>query len=189
MSEQIAQEPTMEEILASIRRIISEDEAPADTRAEAPDLHAIEPAPAEPEAEPEEEDVLELNQPYVPEPAHAMDDIETAPRFEPEPVRPEPRREEPAPAYTASFQAPPPAAPAESGSGLVDEPIAHSVASAFASLSMNLAMPREGRTLEDLVKELMYPILRDWLNQNLPGIVEAQVRAEVDRLSRLRGLR
>jgi uncharacterized protein len=54
---------------------------------------------------------------------------------------------------------------------------------------MNLAMPREGRTLEDLVKELMYPILRDWLNQNLPGIVEAQVRAEVDRLSRLRGLR
>jgi uncharacterized protein len=185
MSEQIAQEPTMEEILASIRRIISEDEAPADTRAEAPDLHAVEPAPApEPQAEPEdEEDVLELNQPYEPEPAHAMDDIETAPRFEPEPSLPEPQREEPAPAYAASFQA----APADSG--LVDEPVAHSVASAFASLSMNLAMPREGRTLEDLVKELMYPILRDWLNQNLPGIVEAQVRAEVDRLSRLRGLR
>jgi cell pole-organizing protein PopZ len=184
MSEQIAQEPTMEEILASIRRIISEDEAPAETRAEAPDLHAIEPAAApEPQAEPEEEDVLELNQPYEPEPMHAMGDIETAPRFEPEPVRPEPRHEAPAPAYAAAFQAPP------SDSGLVDEPIANSVASAFASLSMNLAMPREGRTLEDLVKELMYPILRDWLNQNLPGIVEAQVRAEVDRLSRLRGLR
>ena len=44
MSEQIAQEPTMEEILASIRRIISEDEAPAETHA-APDLHAVEPAP------------------------------------------------------------------------------------------------------------------------------------------------
>jgi uncharacterized protein len=180
MSEQIAQEPTMEEILASIRRIISEDEAPADTRAEAPDFQAVEPAP-EPEAEAEDEDVLELNQPYEPEPVHAMDDdIETAPRFEPEPSR----REEPAPAYAASFQA----APVEA-SGLVDDPVAHSVASAFASLSMNLAMPREGRTLEDLVKELMYPILRDWLNQNLPGIVEAQVRAEVDRISRLRGLR
>jgi cell pole-organizing protein PopZ len=183
MSEQIAQEPTMEEILASIRRIISEDEAPADTRAEAPELHAVEPEPA-PHAEPEdeeEEDVLELDQPYEPEPAHAMDDIESAPRFEPEL---EPQYEEPAPVYTASFQA----APAETA-GLVDEPIANTVASAFASLSMNLAMPREGRTLEDLVKELMYPILRDWLNQNLPGIVEAQVRAEVDRLSRLRGLR
>jgi cell pole-organizing protein PopZ len=186
MSEQIAQEPTMEEILASIRRIISEDEAPADTHA-APDLHAVEPAPApEPQAEPEEEDVLELNQPYEVEAADTMDDIETAPRFEAAPYHPEPPREEPAPAYAASFQAAP-AAPAESG--LVDEPIAHSVASAFASLSMNLAMPREGRTLEDLVKELMYPILRDWLNQNLPSIVEAQVRAEVDRLSRLRGIR
>jgi cell pole-organizing protein PopZ len=187
MSEQIAQEPTMEEILASIRRIISEDEAPADTRADAPDLHAVEPAAAmemEPQAEPEEEDVLELNQPYEPEPAPAMDDIETAPRFEAEAFHAEPEYEEPAPAYTASFQA----APADV-SGLVDEPVAHSVASAFASLSMNLALPREGRTLEDLVKELMYPILRDWLNQNLPSIVEAQVRAEVDRLSRLRGLR
>ena len=71
----------------------------------------------------------------------------------------------------------------------MDDPTANTVASAFASLSMNLALPREGRTLEDLVKELMYPILRDWLNQNLPAIVEAQVRAEVDRLSRLRGLR
>jgi cell pole-organizing protein PopZ len=184
MSEQIAQEPTMEEILASIRRIISEDEAPADTRADAPDLHAVESAAPEPQAEPEEEDVLELNQPYEPEPAPAMDDIETAPRFEAEPFRAEPEYEEPAPAFAASFQAAPAAA-----SGLVDEPVAHSVASAFASLSMNLAMPREGRTLEDLVKELMYPILRDWLNQNLPAIVEAQVRAEVDRLSRLRGLR
>lgn len=182
MSEQIAQEPTMEEILASIRRIISEDEAPADSRADAP-VHAVEPAPApEPQVEPEDEDVLELNQPYEPEPMHAMDDIETAPRFEPEPAL-EPRREEPM-SYAASFQQ---AAPVESG--LVDEPVAATVASAFASLNMNLAMPREGRTLEDLVKELMYPILRDWLNQNLPGIVEAQVRAEVDRLSRLRGLR
>lgn len=188
MSEQIAQEPTMEEILASIRRIISEDEAPAE-HAAAPDLHAVEPAAApEPEAEPEDEDVLELNQPYEPEPVHAMDDdLETAPRFESEPSPPEPLYEEPAPAYAASFQAAAPAAPVDSG--LVDEPVAHSVASAFASLNMNLAMPREGRTLEDLVKELMYPILRDWLNQNLPGIVEAQVRAEVDRLSRLRGLR
>lgn len=186
MSEQIAQEPTMEEILASIRRIISEDEAPAASPAEAaPAPHEVEETHAEafPAAE-EEEDVLELNQPYEPEPVHhAMDDIETAPRFEPEP--------QPAPAaYAAPRYEAPPAAQhhfAASGNGLVDDPIAHNVASAFASISMNMSMPREGRTLEDLVRELMYPILRDWLNQNLPTIVEAQVRAEVDRLSRLRG--
>jgi cell pole-organizing protein PopZ len=186
MSEQIAQEPTMEEILASIRRIISEDEAPGGAPPDAaPALHAVEaaPAPAEPHEEFEDEDVLELNTPFEAEPS--MDDIEAAPRFEAEEpdfddVEPMP---EPMQAFSAFSAAP--AAPA--GAGLVDEPVANTVATTFASLSMNMALPREGRTLEDLVKELMFPILRDWLNQNLPTIVEAQVRAEVDRLSRMRG--
>ena len=51
MSEQTAQEPTMEEILASIRRIISEDDAPAAEAA--PELPPV-------PVEPEDEDVLEL---------------------------------------------------------------------------------------------------------------------------------
>ena len=46
MTDQTAQEPTMEEILASIRRIISEDDAPAETAPAAADA-----APAEPEPE------------------------------------------------------------------------------------------------------------------------------------------
>jgi cell pole-organizing protein PopZ len=181
MSEQIAQEPTMEEILASIRRIISEDEAPAGAPAEAaPALHAVEAAPAHDAFdEIEDEDVLELNTPFEAEPA--MDDIETAPRFEAEP---EPAfDDEPMQAFSAA----PAPAPAPSGAHLVDEPVANTVAATFAGLSMNMALPREGRTLEDLVREMMFPILRDWLNQNLPTIVEAQVRAEVDRLSRMRG--
>ena len=45
-------------------------------------------------------------------------------------------------------------------------------------------MPKEGRTLEDLVREMLKPILRDWLDQNLSSIVEARVQAEVERISR-----
>ena len=184
MSETTAQEPTMEEILASIRRIISEDEAPAENRAEAAPvaaLHAIEPA-ADPFAEPEDEEVLELNQPYEPDPEpelhdepefHSdLDDIEAAPRPEPPTAA----------ASYASFDQPKEA-------GLVDDSTAYTVASAFANIGLNIALPREGRTLEDLVREMMYPMLREWLNEHLPGIVESQVRAEVDRLSRLRGAR
>ncbi len=45
-------------------------------------------------------------------------------------------------------------------------------------------MPRDGRTLEDVVRELLRPLLKQWLDTNLPGIVEAQVKAEVERISR-----
>jgi cell pole-organizing protein PopZ len=180
MSETTAQEPTMEEILASIRRIISEDEAPAGANAEAAaaPLHAVDAPTAF--SEPEDEEVLELDQPYqadfesAPEPVEAtaaFGDIEARPA--PEPVFEA--------EVLASFDAPKPR--------LVDDVTAQSVASAFANLGANIAMPREGRTLEDLVKEMMYPLLKEWLNQNLPSIVEAEVRAEVDRLSRLRGAR
>ncbi|HAD85220.1 MAG TPA: DUF2497 domain-containing protein, partial [Brevundimonas sp.] len=67
MTEQAAQEPTMEEILASIRRIISEDDAPVETApaAEATPEPAPEPEPVvtEPEPAPVEDEVLELTEP------------------------------------------------------------------------------------------------------------------------------
>jgi DNA-directed RNA polymerase subunit beta' len=44
----------------------------------------------------------------------------------------------------------------------------------------------EGRTLEDVVRELLRPMLKDWLDRNLSGIVETAVQAEVERISRLR---
>ena len=69
MTDQTAQEPTMEEILASIRRIISEDDAPAETAAAAPEPvveAAPEPEPVFEAAEPApvEDEVLELTEPY-----------------------------------------------------------------------------------------------------------------------------
>lgn len=181
----------MEEILASIRRIISEDEAPAETAQAAPEPAA--PAEPEPQPDPEpvaeaapesaaEEEVLDLTDRYeepAPEPAPApiptfdtTGDIEAAPRPDPFPAA------DPVP---TSFEP----EPVES---LVSERTAETAASAFATLASTLTMPREGRSLEDVVKELMKPLLKEWLDQNLPAIVEAEVRAEVERIAR-RGVR
>jgi cell pole-organizing protein PopZ len=68
--------------------------------------------------------------------------------------------------------------------GLISQPTAANVANAFGALSRNVPMPPPGRSLEDLVKEMMKPMLREWLDANLAGIVEAKVQAEVERLSR-----
>ena len=69
---------------------------------------------------------------------------------------------------------------------LLSAPIADQAASHFGALARSITMPAEGRTLEDLTRELLRPLLRDWLDQHLPGIVEAQVQAEVERISRRR---
>jgi len=59
-------------------------------------------------------------------------------------------------------------------------------ASAFRELSAATTPAGNGRTLEDLAREMMGPMLREWLDQNLPRIVEAAVRDEVERISRSR---
>ena len=177
MSEQTAQEPTMEEILASIRRIISEDEspaeaaAPANEAAPAPAPMAAAPIPA-PEPEPvaapapapeplhafEDEEVLELTDRYdeapAPVAAHSIGDIDAfeAPRA-PEPA-PQPA---PQPVYAA---APQPAS-------LLTPQVAQAASASFDNFARGFQMTPSGRSLEDLVTELLKPMLRDWLNQNL----------------------
>jgi cell pole-organizing protein PopZ len=192
MSEQTAQEPTMEEILASIRRIISEDDAPAagaeEPAAAAP---AEEPVALAPEPEPEpapvaappapspiEEDVLELTErvethgdidAYIPEP-------EPEPTFEPEPE----------PVMAAPV--PPPVAPAAAPADTLVSPLtATAAASAFGQLSAAISMPRDGVTLDDVVRDLLRPLLKDWLDAHLPEIVQAAVAEEVERIARSRG--
>lgn len=173
-----AQEPSMEEILASIRRIISEDgdakpgeakaaeapkaEPPAEpAKAEAPKPEPPKPAPPPPAPPPPpaavEEDVLELTE-----------------------VAPEP----PPPA------APPPAAALDDA--LLSAASAGAAAAAFASLSKGDEAPPArtvligdgARTLEDMVRELLRPMLKAWLDENLPGMVERMVRAEIERVAR-----
>ncbi len=178
MSDQSSQEPTMEEILASIRRIISEDDAPAEPAAE-----AAPPPPPEPEPEPVDDDILELTDPIVSEPEPELPPLETVGDIDvyspPEPA--------PEPAY-----APPPSAPVfnrdEVADNLVGDHAASAAASAFGSLSSALLMPKDGRTLEDVVRELLRPLLKAWLDENLPRIVETKVEEEVHRIARGRGV-
>jgi len=178
------QEPTMEEILASIRRIISEDDAPAEGEAPAeagPAAAAAPPAPEPlpdldiPAAEPPNlelgDDVLELTDRVdaPPEPIEAVDmsDLEV--------VAPEARSEIP--------EDLPPLGDEEH---LVGDPAAWSAASHFEKLERGILMPAAGRTLEDVVRELLRPMMKAWLDENLPSIVEQQVAAEIERVARLR---
>ncbi len=169
----------MEEILASIRRIISEDDAPEGTAAqavaepEADDEDDAFAAAAEPEADIEEasadseDDVLELTETYEAPESVSIGDIEAyAPSAAPEPA--------PAPRPVA-------AAPS---AGLVSERTESIAASSFGALTSNLLVPHSDRTLEDVAKELLRPLLQSWLDQHLPGIVEEQVRLEVERIAR-----
>ncbi|WP_420431716.1 DUF2497 domain-containing protein [Hyphobacterium sp.] len=202
-------EPSMEEILASIRRIIDEDEESGDGEAEAaaPEAEAEpqvaeeteadpEPAPEpvaeaapepapEPEPEPEEE-VLELTETVEDESAGtdplALDDdlmivdredeVEPAPEPAPEP-EPEPVME----------SAPEP----ESDDSLVGTPAATAAAGAFDALAENLRVASaDGLTLEGIVREMMRPMLKEWLDANLPRIVEEKVESEIERIARRR---
>lgn len=166
MSDQTSQEPTMEEILASIRRIISEDEpAPAEAAPEP------EPEPASAQAstdlplppEEPEDDVLELTERV--ETHGDLDVYSAAPADEPEDF----------------YEEPPPVAPE---APLVGDPAAAAAAAAFGRLSSSILMPADGRTLEDVVRELLRPLLKQWLDDNLPGIVQQAVQAEVERIAR-----
>ena len=192
MTDPTAQEPTMEEILASIRRIISEDDTPAEAPAveAAPEpvvaapASAPEPAPAPtpvaaaepaPEPAPVEDDVLELTDVYEAPAAESIGDLDVF-TAEPEPApTPEPAK----PSYDS----------------LVGESAAASAASAFAGLASSLKKPEpaapvsdmaflSGSTVEGMVAEMLKPMLKSWLDANLPGIVEKAVKAEVERIAR-----
>jgi cell pole-organizing protein PopZ len=206
MSDPTAQEPTMEEILASIRRIISEDDAPAaeppvahaaPEPAPTPHLAAVAPSPALAyEAEEEDDDVLELTEP-APKPAETHGDLDVfdaEPPPKPEPVMaapPAPPAPAPEPMKPAPVMHEPPYAPSFSSGGFDDERLISGrtedkAASHFGKLSQSIAMPPAGRNLEDVVSELLKPLLKDWLDTHLPAIVEEKVQAEVERISRRR---
>ncbi|MBW3559209.1 MAG: DUF2497 domain-containing protein [Proteobacteria bacterium] len=178
MSDTNAPEPTMEEILASIRRIISEDEPAPEASSEAETA-------SPPHGDPQMDDVLELTEPMdddggfdpAPEPAPATaapmsfetsGDLDIYTRPEPEPAPdsyPDDDEEE----------------------VLVGAPAAQSASSAFGQLARTVAMPAQGRVLEDVVRDLLRPLLKDWLDKNLPEIVEQAVQTEVERIARRRG--
>jgi hypothetical protein len=184
------QEPTMEEILASIRRIISEDDAapaaegdegapeeePVAAEAEVEAPVAAEPVAEEPEPLADlvveaDEEVLELTE-KVEEPAAPEPEVETHGDLDIYAAEPEPEVAA-APAWRPAEEEP-----------LLEQSAAQSAASAFGSLAQRIAMPAGGRTLEDVTRELLRPLLKAWLDEHLPGIVQAKVEEEVERIAR-----
>jgi len=126
-------EPSMEDILASIKRVIAEEK---EVRAAAP--------PPEPEAA--DDDVLELD---------------------------------------ASMTAPPPI-PADLGPPLIEEDIADESRSRLeelASVAAAAPPPPQFNPLEEMVREMLRPILKQWLDEHLPGIVDEHVKREIHRIT------
>ena len=199
-------EPTMEEILSSIRRIISDEDQPAagPVAAKAPPPEAkAPPKPAEPDPfddiviepdeapQPAKEDVLELTQMVnedgtvtdidemlaEPEPVFEEDivEFEIADLAEDEPVKAAPPVRS-APASVASAT-----------------PIMGEMEAGLAAAALNqlvVEMPKyigigQGLTVEEITRELLRPMLKQWLDAHLPGTVERLVQEEFARVSRL----
>lgn len=128
-----AREPSMEDILASIKRVIAEEK---EIRAAAP--------PSEPEAE--EEDVLELDE---------------------------------------SMTAPPPV-PVDLGPPLLEEEVADESRSRLeelASVAATAPPPPQFNPLEEMIREMLRPILKQWLDDHLPNIVDEHVKREIHRIT------
>ena len=66
---------------------------------------------------------------------------------------------------------------------LMSQSTVAAVDSAFNALAQTV-LSNNARTLEDLVKEMLRPMLKAWLDDNLPKLVEKIVRAEIERVSR-----
>jgi len=156
MSDNTAQAgPSMEEILVSIRRILAEDEGilPVIARSRVA------------------ADVLDLTE--------AIEDDGTIRHI---PVSAKPSAPPPLPDGRIE-----PGLPRHSGSAAA--PLVSAVASgaAAAAFSRLTSVPREPRraadgSLEELVRDLLRPMLQEWLEENLPGLVERLVRAEIARV-------
>jgi cell pole-organizing protein PopZ len=177
-------EPTMEEILASIRRIISEEEG--EPAAKAAESAAVAQPPAEgaepPEADAgDDDDVLELTE-IVPEPAPTPEPAAATPR--PRPILVEPDNDIAFDSVPSMMPDLPEAAP-ERVEGLVARDVVERAGAAFDRLHRDMAITESaaGNSIEGLVRQMLKPMLKQWLDDNLPEIVETIVREEVSRVA------
>jgi cell pole-organizing protein PopZ len=177
------QEPSMEEILASIRRIIADDQEGG--KAAAPSAILQQPARAAPSPPPPpppkiEDDVLDLAEIATPVPRPPSLDLghdDIGYRDTPDIDFDSLAVEEPAP------RASEPAFEAEPRERLLSTSADTTVTSSFNMLA-HTVLTQNARTLEDLVKDMLRPMLKDWLDANLPNMVERLVRAEIERMTR-----
>jgi uncharacterized protein len=155
----LSAEPSMDEILASIRRILAEDDATAARPAIRPRGNG---------------DVLDLTE--------ALNDDGTVRHIAPVALV-MPETPSPKPSDRGRVE---PAAPQLGQSiiepRLVSDAASDAVAASFARLA-SVSNREDGEySLDDLVRETLRPMLQAWLDENLPGLVERLVRAEITRV-------
>ena len=182
-AEHAQREPTMEEILASIRRIISEEDKPAEGGGDVLDLQPPAPPVIETKAPPPKPEPMPVPAvakapapPVFQEPAPAVDHELIIVDYEEEPAPP--------PVAAAPKPAPQPEWKPPVRDTLVSEPVATQTASQLDKL-MGSMFVSSGNTLDDVVRALLKPMLKEWLDANLPQIVEAEVEKEIDRIRRM----
>lgn len=167
----LSAEPSMEEILSSIKRIIAEEGDAAPARGRRPARGAATTLAPAPMADDEDEEVLELSDP-IPAPAKAEPEAKPVDMNKPA----ESSRAADAP---RSAERPTPAEP------IVSPDAAAASRGALEVLSRLVVKPEPGNdgTLEGLVREMLRPMLRDWLDTHLPEMVEAMVSREISRIA------
>ena len=133
-------EPSMEDILASIKKVIAEEKE-LRTAASEEELEDS-PLPEDEGPDEDEVDVLELNEPLAP--------------------------------------------PVDLGPPLLDESVAGHSREALEQLSTIAAtVPAAAQVnpLEDMVREMLKPILKQWLDEHLPNMVDEHVKREISRIT------
>ncbi|MFN4097081.1 MAG: DUF2497 domain-containing protein [Sphingomonas sp.] len=167
----VSNEPSMEDILSSIKRIIAEEGDSAVANRPRRSARAAAPAPVPAD----DDEILELNepapsQPAQPEARRAPQPMQReTPRVDLRDVEPEPQ---PAPILSQST-AQATRGPLEALSRMVERPEAAPAP----------AIPTGETSLEGMVREMIRPMLRDWLDANLPRMVEEMVQREISRIA------
>ncbi len=208
MANEAHKEPTMEEILASIRKIISDDEPVAARPQGAPGVTSFREVAPEPVNDFEDiedatvGDILEetdhsmFEAEEAPAPVAPVATKITGPEFTFEQMLGSVRQTaevsaEPAPiarvAPTRTIT-PVPETPMQSAryaqTALTDEHTADVAAGALGKLISKMEIAGDN-TIEGLVREMLKPMIKEWLDANLAGIVEEKVEAEVQRIARM----
>jgi cell pole-organizing protein PopZ len=202
-------DPSMDDILASIRKIISDDEARAQVAGQTASSPATSPPPRPPifpsaDSRPattprpisptKRDDVLLLTD-LIEEPSRPLRPVAPPvplPRIDPASAAEMPQPNvDPTPAPSSPGSAP-------ASDPLIGETVAGVTSSAFERLSQAVqesvpspavsdpgpAVGASGKSIEDLVKEMLRPMLKEWLDRNLPPMVERFVEREIARLTR-----
>ena len=183
---QRAHEPSMEEILASIRTIIAEEREPV--RASEPKTAAKAAAPpAPPQVVFSRREPAAGSAPAAPaQPVAAAQPVTPAQPAPPDSVAAAAEVDTPRVVWRhagSPAAEPTPKASAADNAPLLSPETDKAVASAFEALSSNLAA-RSAELAEGLAREMLRPMLKTWLDDNLPAIVERLVRAEIERVVR-----